>query len=172
MHSPAQPTDQWHTFSLCCTGSGFAACISGKGKALSWPECRGCWHSINENVALMSSSPQPWVDPAWQTGAWQPLAEPLSTMRDRCHLVPPALPSSDHILICFLYRHTWPLCLPEEHWAIWDLQPCYADMAAAIFGFVLRSRTRFVLFPLWLSPMLFEQNSTSFQLPQFDQSYF
>lgn len=42
--------------SLCCTDSGAAACISGKGKALSWAECRGAWHDINENMAVTSCS--------------------------------------------------------------------------------------------------------------------
>lgn len=153
--------------SLCCTDSGAAACISGKGKALSWAECRGAWHDINENMAVMSCSHQPCLDPAWQ-----PPAEPLSTTRDSCHLTPAATPSSHHTWPAAIHRHTSPLCLPEAHQAIWDLQPCCAHMAAAVLGLVLPSRTRFVLFPLWLSLRLFEQNSTSFQLPQFDQSYF
>lgn len=44
-------------------------------------------------------------------------------------------------------------------------------MVATILGLVLPSKTRFVLFPLWLSLRLFEQNCTSFQLPQFDQLF-
>lgn len=152
MHSSAQPADSWDTFSLCCTGSGLAACISGKGKAPSWPECRGAQQDINEKMAGMSSSPQPWVDPAWQPDMWQSPAEPPRATRDRCHPVPTStaiLPSHPDLLA--LYRHTSPWCLPEEHQAIWDLQPRCADTAPTILGLVLLSRTRFVLFPLWLS---------------------
>lgn len=99
-----------------------------------------CSHN-SENVAVMSSSPQPWVDPSWQTEAWQPPAEPHSTTRDRCHLVPTSttiLPSHPDLLA--VYRHTSPPCLPGEHWAIWDLEPHCADMAPTILGLVLLIR--------------------------------
>lgn len=115
MHSPAQPADRWDAFSLCCTDAGAAACVSGKVKALSWPECRGAWHGINECMALMSSGPQPWMDPAWQTWAWQPPAEPLSTTWDRCHIVSPAPPSSHHILTCSLYIDTPHPCVCQRN---------------------------------------------------------
>lgn len=72
-----------------------------------------CSHS-SENVAVMSSSPQP-------SDAWQPPAEPPSTTRDRCYLVPTStaiLPSHPDLLA--IYRHISPLCLPEQHRAIWD----------------------------------------------------
>lgn len=121
-HSAAQPADGWGTFSLCCTDSGVAACISEKAKALSWPGCRGAWHDINENTAVMSSSHQPCVDPAWQTDT---TASCWATQHHQgqvppCpHPVPTILPSHPDLLA--VYRHASPLCLPEEHWVIWDL---------------------------------------------------
>lgn len=96
-------------FSLYSTDSGVAACISEKAKALSRPECRGAWRGTNE------SSAQPWLDPAWQLGAWQPPAKLLSTTRSRCHLVPPSttvLPS--HPALLAIYRHTSPPAFAGE----------------------------------------------------------
>lgn len=88
-------------------------------------------------------------------------------------LSPPASLSSHRILPCSLYTDTPHLPrLPEKHRSVWDVEPRHADATPArLLGLVALSRMRFVLFPLWLSLVLFEQNSTSFPLPQFDKGF-
>lgn len=82
-----------------------------KGKALSWPESRGARCDINGDMAGMRSSPEPGTrmllshSAPWGTGAT---------------LSPPAPQSSHHILLFAVYRHTSPLCLPQEPFGIYS----------------------------------------------------